>query len=153
MASTAIRRDYIRTRRRAWCRSSAEPGDWVLDPFCGGGTVLVEARLSGRRAWGRDLNPLAVDVCRVKLRGYEDAELDELQFACGAAADHAEARRQRRAGPTRRYGAQDRDLFEVHVLLELDGLKEGIEKHGGAYRHELMLILSSLLTKVSPARR
>ena len=23
----------------------ASPGDWVLDPFCGSGTVLVEARL------------------------------------------------------------------------------------------------------------
>ena len=28
-----------------------EPGDLVLDPFMGGGTTLVAARLSGRYRW------------------------------------------------------------------------------------------------------
>lgn len=31
----------------------------VLDPFCGTGTVLLEAALSGRNAFGADANPLA----------------------------------------------------------------------------------------------
>ena len=31
----------------------------VLDPFCGTGTVLLEAVLSGRTALGADANPLA----------------------------------------------------------------------------------------------
>ena len=31
----------------------------VLDPFCGTGTVLLEAALSGRNALGADANPLA----------------------------------------------------------------------------------------------
>lgn len=38
----------------------------VLDPFCGTGTVLLEAALSGRRAWGADANPLAVLISKVK---------------------------------------------------------------------------------------
>ena len=38
----------------------------VLDPFCGSGTVLVEARATGWRAAGVDLNPLAVRLARVK---------------------------------------------------------------------------------------
>ena len=40
----------------------------VLDPFCGGGTVLVEAIRSGRPAAGCDINPLAVLVSKAKTR-------------------------------------------------------------------------------------
>lgn len=38
----------------------------VLDPFCGTGTVLLEAALSGRQAWGADANPLAILISKVK---------------------------------------------------------------------------------------
>lgn len=33
------------------------PGDWILDPFCGSGTTLVEARKLGRKSMGIELNP------------------------------------------------------------------------------------------------
>lgn len=35
-------------------------GSTVLDPMCGGGTTLIEARLLGRKAMGFDINPTAV---------------------------------------------------------------------------------------------
>lgn len=38
----------------------------VLDPMCGSGTTLVEARLSGRSSYGLDMNPLSVFVTDVK---------------------------------------------------------------------------------------
>ena len=38
----------------------------LVDPFCGSGTSLVEARAAGVRAIGVDLNPLAVLVARAK---------------------------------------------------------------------------------------
>ncbi|MDB4962135.1 MAG: hypothetical protein JWP01_2134 [Myxococcales bacterium] len=38
----------------------------LVDPFCGSGTSLVEARAAGMRAVGTDLNPLAVLVARAK---------------------------------------------------------------------------------------
>jgi len=44
----------------------SKPGDMVLDPFCGSGTVLVEAQLANRRAYGVDANPLARLIARVK---------------------------------------------------------------------------------------
>ena len=40
----------------------------VLDPFCGTGTVLLEANLSGRCAIGADANPLAVLISKVKTK-------------------------------------------------------------------------------------
>ncbi len=38
----------------------------VLDPFCGTGTVLLEAALSGRNSCGADANPLAELITNVK---------------------------------------------------------------------------------------
>jgi site-specific DNA-methyltransferase (adenine-specific) len=42
------------------------PRTTVLDPFCGSGTTLLEARLSGRPSIGIDLNPLAVALAQAK---------------------------------------------------------------------------------------
>jgi site-specific DNA-methyltransferase (cytosine-N4-specific) len=50
-----------------------EPGEIVLDPYCGSGTALLEAALLGRRAVGVDLNPLAVLIARAKTRGVPPA--------------------------------------------------------------------------------
>jgi hypothetical protein len=47
-------------------RSFTTPGDLVLDPFCGGGTTVVEALSLGRRAVGIDINSLATFLTRAK---------------------------------------------------------------------------------------
>jgi DNA modification methylase len=44
----------------------SKPGDLVLDPFCGSGTVLLEAQLASRHAYGVDANPFARLVAQVK---------------------------------------------------------------------------------------
>jgi len=48
----------------------SKPGDTVLDPFCGTGTVLLEALLAKRNALGADANPLARLIAGVKTRTY-----------------------------------------------------------------------------------
>ena len=47
-------------------RAAGRAGATVLDPFCGSGTTLVEARAAGMSAVGIDLNPLAVLIARAK---------------------------------------------------------------------------------------
>lgn len=49
----------------------------VLDPFCGTGTVLLEAVLSGRTALGADANPLAELITKVKTTYIAKARLQE----------------------------------------------------------------------------
>jgi DNA modification methylase len=51
---------------RRLIRLYARPHETLLDPFCGSGTSLVEARLAGLNAYGIDLNPLAVLLARAK---------------------------------------------------------------------------------------
>lgn len=50
----------------------------VLDPFCGSGTVLLEAILSGRNAYGADANPLARKISRVKTTIINDTYLYQI---------------------------------------------------------------------------
>ena len=40
--------------------SGAKPGEFIIDPFCGGGTMLQEALLMGLNAVGSDINVSAV---------------------------------------------------------------------------------------------
>lgn len=51
-------------------------GQTVLDPFCGSGTTLVEARIFGANAIGVDVNGLSVLLSKVKA-----TPLTELQFS------------------------------------------------------------------------
>lgn len=46
-------------------RAFSSPGDVVLDPFCGSGSVLLAAKISGRRYIGIEVRP---DYCEVAQR-------------------------------------------------------------------------------------
>ncbi|HEY3496698.1 MAG TPA: DNA methyltransferase, partial [Polyangiaceae bacterium] len=128
----------------------SRPGEIVLDSFCGSGTVLVEARLAGRRALGVDVNPLAVELSWLKTNGPGAPWSARLVEAAQFAAEHADDRRLAKAGATHRYGPEDVALFAPHVLLELDGLREGIRHvEHEALERALLLVLSAVLTKVS----
>jgi hypothetical protein len=54
----------------------SEGDDWVLDPFMGGGTSIIEGLMLGRRMLGVDLNALAHFVSSVRTRplSFADAE-------------------------------------------------------------------------------
>ena len=128
-------------------------GGTLLDPFCGSGTVLVEAMCLGRAAVGTDLNPLAVKLATTKTRPRPKGELEELVASARRAAAFAGERRRARAGATRRYPPEDVAMFDAHVLLELDGIRAGIaETSTEPVRGDLLMVLSSILVKLSRKR-
>ena len=47
---------------RRLLEASSNPGDLVLDPFCGCGTTIVAAHSLGRRWLGIDISPIAIDL-------------------------------------------------------------------------------------------
>ena len=51
---------------RSFIRGLTAPGEIVLDPMMGSGTTVVEALLEGRQGIGFDLDPLALQLSRVK---------------------------------------------------------------------------------------
>ena len=61
--------------RRYLSRLKIGPEDLVLDPFCGTGTTLVEAKKNGIPSLGCDAHPFAALVSRVKTNWAIDTKL------------------------------------------------------------------------------
>lgn len=59
-----------------------KPEDLVLDPFCGSGTTLVEAKLLNRKSIGFDSHPIAVLMSKVKTTKLSNEELNKIPFIC-----------------------------------------------------------------------
>jgi DNA modification methylase len=132
-------------------RAATERDALVLDPFCGSGTVLVEAMIAGRRVAGTDLNPLAERLSRLKTARLGQGERDAIAAGARAVAAFADERRTRRAGATRRYPPEDVELFDPHVLLELDSIRAAVAglDLSAPVRDALALVLSAILVKLS----
>ena len=68
---------------RFFLNALTEPGDYVLDPFMGGGTTIVEAAALGRFAIGSDVNRLARFVTRVKTTPLSRRDISEIRSWVG----------------------------------------------------------------------
>jgi len=58
-------------------RTFTSPGDRIVDPFSGVGTIPFEAALHGVTAWGFDISPPAVHIAAGKIGNWTLAECDE----------------------------------------------------------------------------
>ncbi len=125
----------------------------VLDPFCGSGTTLVEAMVSGRPAMGSDLNEVAVRIARQRTTRRDQAFLEA--FAKAASVIHEDAA-DRRDTPFSRL-AQGNKRFPPHVLTQMINLRAAIERHSpdAELKEALLMGMSPLLSKYAarPGRK
>ena len=63
---------------------------FVLDPFCGSGTTLLEAQKLGKKSIGIDLNPIACLISRVKTQPINSDLLNIGEGVCKIAREHYE---------------------------------------------------------------
>jgi SAM-dependent methyltransferase len=133
----------------------ARPGDPVLDPFCGGGTVLLEALVAGARPTGRDLNPLAVRLARLRCARTSETQRRALRDAAHRIAGHAAGRARMGAlpgdddDPDRSPDAGD-GPFDGRTRLQLAWIRALLRAERDPFAREtLELVLSSILVKVS----
>ena len=74
-----------------------EPGDWVIDPFVGGGTTLVEAMALGRNALGIDISSLSSFLCEAKTQILDETDITHTRRWISEIADtinmHAPSKR------------------------------------------------------------
>ena len=66
------------------------PGDWVLEPFAGSGTTLVECSLRGVHSVGIDMNPLARLIAEVKTQCVQESYFD-IESHCRSILSEIEA--------------------------------------------------------------
>lgn len=100
--------------------ASSNPGDVVLDPFCGCGTAVDAAQKLGRRWVGIDITHLAIGLIEKRLReGYGDAARFE---TIGSPRDLASAQR---------LAQDDPHQFQHWITLRLGGWPWMGGKKGG----------------------
>ncbi|MEI9864897.1 MAG: DNA methyltransferase [Limisphaerales bacterium] len=63
-------------------KAYTKPGEVVLDPFCGGGTTLLEAMSQGRRAAGIDVSTLATFIARTKTTPLSSQDSQAIEKWC-----------------------------------------------------------------------
>ena len=68
---------YISAVPRFAILKYSNPGDTVLDPFCGSGTTAIESMLQGRNAISIDIDPFARLLIKVKTTRYS---LEDIEF-------------------------------------------------------------------------
>lgn len=127
----------------------SRPGERVLDPFCGSGTVLVEAMAAGRKAVGSDASPLAVIIASVRSCPLEFVGRQRLlEVAHAIAEESAERARKRQRPEIPSWARSESSRFDPHVAFELYGLRELIgETEEDEVGRALRACLSSILVK------
>lgn len=68
---------FIPQLASALIKKYTKTGDLVIDPFCGCGTTLVEAKVTDRKSLGVDINPVAVLIAKAKITAIEPLKLLE----------------------------------------------------------------------------
>lgn len=126
-------------------RLFSDPGDVILDPFCGSGTVLLESQLAGRISIGADSNPLARLIATVKTTPIEEAPLRRaIQSLLSRIPDAP------RRGPPDVVNLQK--WFYPHVVLQLQRILEAIRSTRNKTLRDFFLIsFSKCVRKVSLA--
>ncbi|MES2641446.1 MAG: hypothetical protein V4850_18285 [Myxococcota bacterium] len=111
----------------------------LLDPFCGGGTVLIEAMLAGRDALGLDVSPVANLVARARTARTTEEERTTLRATARRATEAALAARNTPNVPEELVR-----WYEPHALTELATIHDLIGK-------DLLLraVFSAILVKTS----
>lgn len=131
----------------------AAKGATVLDPFCGSGTVPVEAMAAGCRAFGVDASPLAVRIARVHCELRHEGAVKRFLQTARHVAEASEARVRARVAVRAPLPAAERQWYQPHVLLELAGLREEIQAVGPpADRRAMEVLFSALVVKFSRQR-
>jgi hypothetical protein len=84
---------------RAVIETLSRPGDWVLDPFMGGGTAIIEGLCLGRKMLGVDINTLAHFVTRVRTTPLSRRDEGRIRQWATEAAEGLDRRHTSDAGP------------------------------------------------------
>ena len=103
--------------------TSSNPGDVVLDPFCGCGTAVAAAQKLGRQWIGMDITHLAVALMKNRLK--DDFDLEPL-------TDYAVIGEPQDSGGARALWEQDPFQFQYWAVSLLEAQPQDNERRRGA---------------------
>jgi len=120
--------------------------EWVLDPFCGSGTTLLEAKLNGRNAIGIDVNPISCLISRTKTTALTNRDREIVEKLLSVIQEDIQSGEHY---DTPEYYNVDYWVQE-HVQSELSVIKHQVEKCDVERVRDFMFTaMSAIFTKVS----
>ncbi len=122
----------------------------ILDPFMGGGTVPVECMRAHRPVYGRDINPIALEVAWARTRLWGARRRSALVAAAGRSVTLARELREEGLEPSKTFREAEGRWYDPPALGEVFALARavGAEEDRGLGRM-LRACLSSVLVKAS----
>ncbi|MBO1902454.1 hypothetical protein J4H92_10890 [Leucobacter weissii] len=127
------------------CEQITKGVDYVLDPFCGSGTVLVEAQKLGLRSSGIEQNPIGALVSRVKT-----TPLDTGQFRRSIRQVLQDAKQGRRRRDAKEYV---RHWYSSEAYSALARLSHVLQGRNGVEADALSLVFVLTAKKVANTDR
>lgn len=125
----------------------SKPGDTILDPFCGGGTALLEASLLGRKSIGVDNNGVATLVTQAKIISYSKSDIKVLSDFLLSLPENKPAKAKINLDIPH---YKERDYwFSDEALQDLGYLKARIMELPENPRTLALAVLSSIIVRVS----
>ena len=126
--------------------SYSKAGDFVLDPFMGSGTTLLESYILGRNSYGVDIHPLARLIAKVKITPTDPEHLSSLaeQLFTRIRADDGDNADWIPEIPNRDH------WFREDVLRDLATIKKHVWRmRKGDYQDFFKICFSSIIRKMS----
>lgn len=119
-------------------------GDSVLDPFCGGGTTLIKAKLDGYNATGLDISPFSVFITNALTAKYNPDKLE----------GHLK-KISHRINPSVKIPdvAILKKSFSEHTLKYIYSLRDSINSLSSPEKEFFLLALLSILDDTSKAKK
>ena len=124
------------------------PGGRVADPFVGSGTTAVEAVRAGRPFVGLDISKVPLEIAWVRTR----VGLPEQSRSVEAAAFRIAGRAFQDVEqhfPMPSWARAEQEWYDPHTLREICVLKLLIDQEEAMVRRMLLVVLSSVLVKLS----
>jgi len=131
----------------------SKPGDVVLDPFCGSGTTLVEAKLTGRLSIGLDINPISILTSKCKTISLTKSQFSLINKTVEKIYDdfNLHAKEGKKSNYYHIPKIYNLDLwFQKNVQIELGIIKKNVEfLRDEKVKNFLLTAFSSIITPVS----
>lgn len=122
----------------------AKKGQIVFDPFCGGGTTLIKAKLDGYDSVGIDISPFSIFLTNALLRTYDPRKLKKAIRKISHEIDYKVEIPE---------VAILKKAFSENSLKYIYSLRVSIETLDYPEKDFLLLILLSILNDVSKAKK
>lgn len=135
--------------QQIFIENNLKKGEIVLDPFCGGGSTNLQAKVNGNPSIGYEINPFSAFIAKVKTQNYSKKDKKNFELALSDIFNKI-----KKTSPSQKPNLSTIDkLFDKNVLIFLLRMKAYIKKEKGKTGDLLFFVWLSILEDCSNYRK